>query len=86
MRPRWRTPFEATKRVIGLVILLMAISMLSPLPFSHVIPLFVIMLIAFAYLEEDSLLLSIGLAAALISVVITAGSLWGTVVAWMALD
>ena len=67
VRPRWRTPFEATKRVLGLVILLLGATLLAPLPFSHIIPAVVVMLLAFAFLEEDGVLLCIALAAAVIS-------------------
>ncbi|MEO1192296.1 MAG: exopolysaccharide biosynthesis protein [Pseudomonadota bacterium] len=79
VRPRWRTPFEATKRVIGLVMLLLAATMLAPVPFSHVIPALVIILLAFAFLEEDGILLCIALLAALVSFAITATAVWGAV-------
>src|SRR5918993_3353458 len=32
IRPRWATPFEATKRVVGGVVLLLAVSFLAPVP------------------------------------------------------
>jgi hypothetical protein len=58
VRPRRHTPFEATKRAIGFVILLLSATLLAPIPFSHVIPALVIMLLAFAFLESDGVLLS----------------------------
>ena len=79
IHPRWHTPFEATKRVVGLIILLLAATLLSPLPFSHIIPAFVIMLVSFAYLEEDGVLLCMSLAAALVSFALTAATVWATV-------
>jgi hypothetical protein len=79
VHPRWRTPFEATKRFVGLVVLLLAVTMFSPFPFSHVIPALVVVLISFAYLEEDGVLLCISLAAALISLAITSATVWATV-------
>jgi hypothetical protein len=79
IHPRWRTPFEATKRFVGLVVLLLAITMFSPFPFSHIIPALVVMLISFAYLEEDGVLLCISLAAALVSLAITAATVWAAV-------
>ena len=79
VRPRWSTPFEATRRVIGSVILLLGVTLIAPIPFSQFIPVLVIMLLAFAYLEEDGVLLVIGLIAASVSLVITAGVVWGTV-------
>lgn len=86
VRPRWLAEFDATERVVGCAILLMAASMFSPFPFSHVIPLLVTMLIAVAYLEDDGLLLCIGLVAAVVSLAITAAALWGTVEAWMLIE
>ena len=59
--------------------LLLGLTLISPFPFSHVIPAFVIMLLALAYLEEDGLVLIISLAASLASFTITVAALWGTV-------
>ena len=86
VRPRWRTPFEATKRFVGAVILLLGLSMLAPIPLGHIPPALVIMLLAFAFLEEDGLLLSLGLIAAALSIAITAAIVWGTVIGIDALD
>jgi len=79
VRPRWTTPFEATKRVIGVVIVLLSVSVLAPIPFSHVIPLMVVMLLAFAFLEEDGVLLVFAIFAALVSLGITTAAVWGSV-------
>jgi len=79
VRPRWRTPFVATKRVVGLVILLLGATLLAPIPFSHIIPALVIMLLAFAFLEEDGVLLCLALSAALISLSVTVATVWGTI-------
>lgn len=76
IRPRWRTPFEATKRVVGVVVLLLAPTLIWPFPFSHIIPALVIMLLSLAYLEEDGVLLCIALGAALLSLAITAATVW----------
>lgn len=78
--PRWSTPFEMTKRVIGAVVFLLAITLFSPLPFFYMIPSFVIILIAFSFLEKDGVLLSISLVLAILSVVITAATIWATVI------
>ena len=61
------------------VVLLLAGTLMWPFPFSHIIPALVIMLISFAYLEEDGALLCISLAAALLSFSITAATVWATV-------
>jgi hypothetical protein len=66
IRPRWPTPFQMTKRVVGGVVLLLACSLFAPVPLSNIPPALVIGLIAFAYLEEDGALLGIALVAALI--------------------
>jgi hypothetical protein len=79
IRPRLRTPFLATKRLVGLIVLLLAATLIWPFPFSQIIPAMVIMLISFAYLEEDGILLCVSLAAALLSLSITAATVWATV-------
>jgi hypothetical protein len=79
VRPRWATPFKTTKRVVGFVILLLGATLLAPLPFSHVIPILAIMLLAFAYLEEDGILLCVALVAAMASLAITGAAVWGTI-------
>lgn len=79
IRPRWTTPFETTKRVVGAVVLLLGLALLAPVPFSHVIPALVIVLLAFAYLEEDGVWLCLALAAALGAVLFAVVTVWATV-------
>jgi hypothetical protein len=76
IRPRWRTPFRATKRVIGVVVLALAPTLIWPFPFSHIIPALVVMLLSFAFLEEDGALLAIAVVAALVSLAITGMTVW----------
>jgi hypothetical protein len=65
IRPRWDTPFEATKRLVGVVVVILSCAIvLAPIPLTSVVPALVIALIALAYLEEDGLLLLIALVAA----------------------
>lgn len=71
IRPRWHTPFVVTKRIVGAIVLMLAVTLFLPVPFSNVIPGLLVMLIALAYLEEDGVLLSIALCAALPSLAIT---------------
>ncbi len=85
-RPRWHTPFEATKRFVGGVILLLGLSMLVPIPLGHIPPAVVIMLLAFAFLEEDGVLLLLALAAAAVSLGVTGVIVWGTIIGIEALD
>jgi hypothetical protein len=78
IHPRLPTPFEATKRVTGLIVFLLAATFISPVPFSQIIPALVVMLISFAYLEEDGVLMGISLVAALVSLSLTAATVWAT--------
>ena len=77
IHPRWPTPFQATKRLVGLTILLLAVTLIAPFPF-NVVPTLVIMLISFAYLEEDGVLLCISIVAAIFSLLISAGTVMAT--------
>jgi hypothetical protein len=79
IRPRWPTPFETTKRLTGTIMLLLGLTLISPVPFSNVVPALVIMLLALAYLEEDGIVLLIALLAALFSLAVTATTVWGVV-------
>ena len=79
IRPRWPTPLQTTKRLTGGVMLLLGLSLIVPVPFGHVVPALVIMLLALAYLEEDGVALLVALVAALISLAATAMTLWGAV-------
>jgi hypothetical protein len=78
IHPRWLTPFEATKRVVGGVVLLLGVGLLAPIPLSNVPPALLIVLIAFAYLEEDGLLLCAALVAALVLFTVVAVAIWQT--------
>jgi hypothetical protein len=80
IRPRWPTPFEATRRVVGAVVLLLAGALLAPVPLSNVAPALAITLIAFAYLEEDGVLLCAGLATGIAMLAVAAAVAWETVV------
>ena len=79
IRPRWQTPFQTTKRLTGVLMLLLGLTMISPVPFSHVLPAVVIMLLALAYLEKDGVALLIALVAALASLTLTTAAFWGAI-------
>ncbi len=80
IHPRWPTPLDATKRLVGAVVMLLNITLLfTPVPFSNVVPALVIALIALAYLEEDGLLLSIALLASIIVLAVELTAVWETV-------
>ena len=76
--PRWPATVEATKRVVGVIVLLLtAVLLLTPVPLSNVAPAMVIALIALAYIEEDGLLLSVALFAAIVLIGAAAAAVWG---------
>lgn len=79
IRPRWRMPDRGTERVVGSVLFLLGALLLVPIPFSNVVPALVIVLLAFAYLEGDGLLLWVALAAAAVSLAVAAAIVWGTI-------
>jgi len=86
IRPRWPTPFEATKRAIGGFVLLLAGCLLAPLPLSNIPISFTIVLVAFAYLEEDGIILAVALTITLGLFAAVAAALWSTVaeMTWLA--
>jgi hypothetical protein len=77
IHPRWHTPLEATKRLSGAAVaLLSATLVLIPIPLSNIVPALAIALISLAYLEEDGVLLSIALLAAVIVLVVATAAVW----------
>ncbi|MHC2291706.1 exopolysaccharide biosynthesis protein [Bradyrhizobium barranii] len=80
IHPRWPTPFDATKRLVGAVVVLLNITLLfTPVPLSNVVPALVIALISLAYLEEDGLLLSIALLASVVVLAVELAVVWETI-------
>jgi len=81
VHPRWPTPFEATKRLVGSVVMILNSAIVfAPIPLSNIVPALLIALIALAYLEEDGLVLSIALLGALIVVGVVLVTVWEIVV------
>src|ERR1700738_829796 len=81
VHPRWHTRLEATKRLVGtIVVVLSATLVFIPIPLSNVVPALVIALISLAYLEEDGVLLSIALLAAVIVLAVATAAVWEMVV------
>jgi hypothetical protein len=81
IHPRWPTPHEATKRVVGIAVLVLSIAVVfTPLPLSNIPPALVIALISLAYLEDDGLLLAMGLVFAVILLTIETIAIWETVI------
>jgi hypothetical protein len=80
IHPRWPTPLEATKRFVGAVVVILNVTLvLTPIPLSNIVPALVIAMISLAYLEEDGLLLSIALLAAVVVVTVELVVVWETV-------
>jgi hypothetical protein len=63
-----------------MILLLTAVLLLTPVPLSNVAPALVISLISLAYVEEDGLLLSVALLAAIILIGIGSAAVWGAIV------
>jgi hypothetical protein len=76
VRPRWLTPFEATKRVIGGFVLMLGVCLLVPVPLSNIPISLTTMLVAFAYLEEDGILLAGAMLITLVLFATGAAALW----------
>ena len=80
IHPRWPTPVEETKRLVVTVVMILNTTVVfTPIPLSNVVPALVIALISLAYLEEDGLLLSIALLAAVIVLTVALVGVWETV-------
>lgn len=80
IHPRWPTPFDATKRLVGAVVAVLSLAVvITPIPLSNVVPAFVIALISLAYLEEDGILLSIALLAGIAVPAVALMAVWETI-------
>lgn len=80
IHPRWSTPHEATKRLVGIVVVLLSTTAgFSPVPLSNDVPALVIALISLAYFEEDGLLLVIALLSAVIVLAVASAAVWEAV-------
>lgn len=74
--PRWPTPFVTTRRSLGAMLLLLGVSVLSPIPLTQYVPAVAIMAIALAYLEDDGVLLAVAIAIAVLSLGLTGATVW----------
>jgi hypothetical protein len=81
IRPRWKLPLATTKRLVGIAVFLLTALLLTPLPFIQVVPGIVIIVLSVAYIEDDGLLLLLGLFATLALLAASAGAVWGMIVA-----
>ena len=77
VHPRWHTPLQATKRLVGAVVVILSATLVFiPIPLSNVIPALVIGLISLAYIEEDGVLLAIALLAVGIVLMLVTAAIW----------
>lgn len=75
--PRWPTPLEVTKRVVGIAVMMLSARLiLTPIPLSNIVPAVLIALISLAYLEDDGFVLSIGLLIGLVVLAVDLGVVW----------
>ena len=80
VHPRWPTALAASRRIVALVILLLTVRLLVwPLPLSNVLPAATISFIALSDLEEDGLMLTLALLAAMIGLGLDAKVLYDAV-------
>ncbi|MEM7748488.1 MAG: exopolysaccharide biosynthesis protein [Pseudomonadota bacterium] len=72
-KPRlsWLTGAKLTRSVLGILIFALAASMALPIPGTNTAPAFGIFLIGFALLEEDGLMLIVGVLASLVALAIS---------------
>jgi hypothetical protein len=81
VHPRWSAAFEAAKRFVGVMVLLLtAMLLLTPVPLSNVAPATVIAVIALAYIEEDGLVLCFALLVAVALITAASAAVWGAIV------
>jgi hypothetical protein len=81
--PRGPAPVEATKRVVGVAVLLLALGLvLIPFPASNLLPAFVIAVISLGYLEHDGLWLATSLAVAFGMIAIDLAVIWHIIRQW----
>ena len=85
VRPRWPMPVEISKRVVGGIVILLSLGLFVPFPLSNIPFGLNIVLLSFAYLEQDSILLSLALVAALCLLAAVLGATWSTVSATISL-
>lgn len=75
--PRFPTLPKMTKRIVGIVILMLTIRLvLTPIPMSNILPAVLIAFICLAYLEQDGLMLIVSLLAGCIILILDLTIIW----------
>ena len=85
VRPRWPMPVEISNRMVGGMVILLSLGLFVPFPLSNVPFGLNIVLLSFAYLEQDGVLLSLALVAALCLLAAVLGATWSTISATISL-
>jgi hypothetical protein len=76
IHPRWLIPPEIASRIVGVAVFLMAILLVAPIPMIQVFPASVIAIIALAHIENDGLLLAIGVVGVLAMSALAFMAIW----------
>jgi hypothetical protein len=76
IHPRWGIPTEITNRIVGCVVILMAVLLVAPIPMIQVLPASVIATVALAHIEDDGLLLAIGVLCAVAMSAAAFAAIW----------
>ena len=85
VRPRWPMPVEISNRMVGGMVILLSLGLFVPFPLSNVPFGLNIILLSFAYLEQDGVFLSLALVTAICLLAAVLGTLWSTVSATISL-
>ena len=81
VHPRWPATFQAAKRFVGVMVLLLtAALLLTPVPLSNIAPAIVTALISLAYVEADWTAALFCSSAAVFLIGIASAAVWGTIV------
>jgi hypothetical protein len=76
VRPRWSSPVEITKRTVGGIVILLSLGLFVPFPLSNIPFGLNIVLLSFAYLEEDGVFLLLALLVALCLLAVVLATVW----------
>ena len=77
VHPRWPLAFHLAKDLLAIIVLLLSAALLvTPIPFSNIVPAVFVILISVAYIEEDGLLLSFSVFCGFVVVGIAFAAAW----------
>jgi hypothetical protein len=76
IRPRWHAPFGSARRLVGVAILLIGNFAVCAYPIEQCAACLATMLLSFAYLEEDGMLLCVASVIILVLLLIAGAAAW----------